>query len=140
MTFPSHITGKFGFSRESYYTFRDRAERRPIASILPTSKRIFAAVFLLTTFFVAQEGDAQRRRKTVLVPASYDHNYPGIKIFTRTVTASSKNTLSDPIEFFFEFPQSLRIPNANYKTEMVNYLQRTFETDIGLSVSTGAPQ
>jgi len=140
MTFPSHITGKFGFSRASYYPFHDRAERHTMASILQTSKCLFAAILLLTTFVVTQEVDAQRPRKTVLVPASYDHNYPGIKIFTRTVTASSKNTLSDPIEFFFEFPQSLRIPNANYKTEMVNYLQRTFETDIGLSVSTGALQ
>jgi len=109
--------------------------------LIKTSAYIFAVVLLASPLLVVQKTNAQTSSpKKVLVLTGYDPSNPGVATFTRSMTSTIKRNSSEPIEFFYEFEENLRIPNAKYESEMVNYLQRKYEGEnISLLVSLGAP-
>jgi len=115
--------------------------RHYMASVIQRSKYILAAILFLSTFVVAQAVYAQQRPpKRVLILNSYDPDHPGVALLTRTVTSTIKTGSPEPIEFFFEYQESLRISNAKYESEMVTYLRRKYEGEaICLIVTLGAP-
>ena len=82
----------------------------------------------------------QTPNKRVLILTAYDPNYPAVILLNQNVTATIRNGSAGRVEFFYEFQENFRIPNAKYEQEMVNFLRRKYEGEnINLVLTLGAP-
>ena len=103
--------------------------------------------WLLTLFFLLGlhllcgiEVTGQSPNKRVLILTAYDPNYPAVTLLNQTLTATIRNGSAARVEFFYEFQENFRIPNAKYEAEMLNFLRRKYEGEnINLVLTLGAP-
>jgi PAS domain S-box-containing protein len=104
-------------------------------------------VWLLTLFFLLGlpllcgiEVRGQASKKRVLILTAYDPNYPAVTLLNQNITATIRDGSASHVEFFYEFQENFRIPNAKYEEEMVNFLRRKYEGEnINLVLTLGAP-
>jgi len=76
----------------------------------------------------------------VLILTGYDPNSPAVAALNRAITTSMRKGARGRVEFFYEFQENLRIPNAKYESEMVSYLRRKYESEnIALAMALGGP-
>ena len=103
--------------------------------------------WLLTLFFLfglpllcGIEVAGQAPKKRVLILTAYDPNYPAVTLLNQNITATIRDGSAGRVEFFYEFQENFRIPNAKYEEEMVNFLRRKYEGEnINLVLTLGAP-
>ena len=95
-------------------------------------------VGLVLLFAVSVAAQAPPRR--ILVLSTYEPHYPAAVDFNQSLTSTIRNASAGPVEFFFEFQESFRIPNTKYENELVAMLLRKYEREnINLVVVLGAP-
>jgi PAS domain S-box-containing protein len=109
-----------------------------VRSIL--SHAIISLLLIASPSLLAREAVAQAPTKRVLVLSGYDPNRPGVQILNRAITSAIRDGSSDRIEFYYEFQENFRIPNAKYEEEMVAYLRQKYAGEnISLIIGLGAP-
>ena len=111
------------------------------------SKNTHLYEWFLTLFFLLVlpplcgiEVAGQAPNKRVLILTAYDPNYPAVTLLNQNITATIRNGSAGRVEFFYEFQENFRIPNAKYEEEMLNFLRRKYEGEnIDLVLTLGAP-
>ena len=56
----------------------------------------------------------QASNKRVLILTAYDPNYPAVTLLNQNITATIRDGSAGRVEFFYEFQENFRIPNAKY--------------------------
>lgn len=102
---------------------------------------LLALVFLLVLQpLCGIEVAGQAPAKRVLILTSYDPNYPAVTLLSQNITATIRHGSAGRVEFFYEFQENFRIPNAKYEAEMLAFLRRKYEGEnINLVLALGAP-
>jgi formate hydrogenlyase transcriptional activator len=98
------------------------------------------SILVLVSPLFASNVYADAPTKRVLILTGYDPNSPAVAALNRAITTNLRQGSAGRVEFFYEFQENLRIPNAKYESEMVAYLRRKYESEnIALAVALGAP-
>src|SRR5262245_59274703 len=76
----------------------------------------YSTTVLLSLFvclFILPQGIfAQPTAKRILIVTGYNPGHPAVTTILQSVTGSIRAGLNQPVEFFYEFQETLRIPNA----------------------------
>ena len=103
-------------------------------------RRLLPLVLLFTVLLSISTAFGQGRTKRVLILTGYDPGHPAATIILRSLTSTMRDASPDRIEFFYEFQENFRIPNAKYETDMLNFMQRKYAGEqMDLVIALGAP-